>query len=589
MSTKNQENKICQNCKNDFVIESDDFGFYEKINVPPPTFCSACRFQRRLSYRNERVLFKVKDAFNGSDIFSLYPPEAGYKVVTQDEWYGDSWDALDFGRDYDFLRPCFLQLFELDKNVPAYGLNVSMMINSPYSGNAHALKNCYLCFNSNNSENCMYGNAVDHSKDCIDNSYVNKSERCYNSLWLENCYQCYDTTRSFDCRNLYFCRGCVDCNDCLGSTNLRNKSYCIFNEQYTKEEYERRLKEMKLDTNSGYENFKIQSKNFHDTQINRFNPGIRNINSTGTYLSDTKNVKNSYFINESEDLRFCQYLTVPGNKDTYDASIWGNRVISCYETSVCGNGAYNLKFCFDCWPECRNCEYSLHLKNCSDCFACVGLKNKQYCILNKQYTKEEYFVMLEKIKKQMDDVPYVDQKGSVYKYGEFFPIELSPFGYNNTIATFHFPMNEKEALSQGYKWIDVKKGNYEITKKASELPESIKDVADNIVNEVVECESCSMPFRIIENELTFYRNENLPLPRKCINCRYLLRISERLNFYLYDIVCMCVGSEDKTGKYKNTIKHEHGGLPCQNSFKTGYNPEDKNIVYCEKCYQQEVY
>jgi hypothetical protein len=27
------ENKICQNCKGDFTIEPDDFGFYEKMNV----------------------------------------------------------------------------------------------------------------------------------------------------------------------------------------------------------------------------------------------------------------------------------------------------------------------------------------------------------------------------------------------------------------------------------------------------------------------------------------------------------------------------------------------------------------------------
>jgi hypothetical protein len=33
------ETKNCQNCKNDFTIESEDFKFYEKIKVPPPTWC----------------------------------------------------------------------------------------------------------------------------------------------------------------------------------------------------------------------------------------------------------------------------------------------------------------------------------------------------------------------------------------------------------------------------------------------------------------------------------------------------------------------------------------------------------------------
>ena len=33
------ETKTCQNCKNDFIIEPDDFSFYEKMKVPAPTFC----------------------------------------------------------------------------------------------------------------------------------------------------------------------------------------------------------------------------------------------------------------------------------------------------------------------------------------------------------------------------------------------------------------------------------------------------------------------------------------------------------------------------------------------------------------------
>ena len=33
------ETRVCQNCKKDFVIEPDDFLFYEKMKVPAPTFC----------------------------------------------------------------------------------------------------------------------------------------------------------------------------------------------------------------------------------------------------------------------------------------------------------------------------------------------------------------------------------------------------------------------------------------------------------------------------------------------------------------------------------------------------------------------
>jgi hypothetical protein len=158
----------CQNCKKDFTIETEDFNFYKKLEVPAPTFCPMCRAQRRFVYRNERKLFKVKDAFTGRDIFSLYPPQSGKKIVTQEEWHGDNWDALEAGREYDFSKPLFEQLFALAEEVPVYGLNAQRMVESPYSGNATGLKRCYLCFNSNYSEDCMYSNAIDYSKDSID-------------------------------------------------------------------------------------------------------------------------------------------------------------------------------------------------------------------------------------------------------------------------------------------------------------------------------------------------------------------------------------------------------------------------------------
>jgi len=54
------------------------------------------------------------------------------------------------------------------------------------------------------------------------------------------------------------------------------------------------------------------------------------------------------------------------------------------------------------------------------------------------------------------------------------------------------------------------------------LPDNIKDVPDDIVGKVIECqhqgkcnEQCTEAFRIIEPELAFYRRMNLPLPRLC--------------------------------------------------------------------------
>src|SRR3989338_7505586 len=99
------ETKICQNCKQPFVIEPEDFDFYKKIDVPPPTFCWLCRAQRRMCFRNERILYKRKSYFNGKDIFSMYAPDSVYKVYEKDIWLSDQWDPLEHGQEYDFNRP----------------------------------------------------------------------------------------------------------------------------------------------------------------------------------------------------------------------------------------------------------------------------------------------------------------------------------------------------------------------------------------------------------------------------------------------------------------------------------------------------
>ena len=583
------EEKECQNCKNKFTIESEDFNFYEKVKVPAPTFCPLCRAQRRFTFRNERKLFKIKNAFTGETLFSNFPEESGIKIITREEWFGDNWDAMEYGEPVDFSKPFFTQVNELYKKVPMYNFNVSRMINSPYSFNATGLKNSYLAVNSSYSEDCMYGNAVDYCKDCVDNSHLSHSERCYECFWLENCYQCYFTIMSVESRNLWFCRDCLGCNDCFSCANLRKSSYCIFNKQYNKEEYLKEIEKMKLNSISGVKQAQEKARIFWKTQPIKYHQGLKNLNSTGSYVTNCKNVNDSYLVRDSENLRYCQYLQVPKSKDDYDVSNWGEYSELCYETMECGENSYNNKFCRNCWPACRDNEYSINLFSSSDCFGCVGLKKKQYCILNKQYTKEEYEKLVPKIKKHMEEMPYIDAQGLIYKYGEFLPSELSPFGYNNTLAMQHFPMTKKEVNEKNYGWIEIPHGEYSITKKSEELPDSNENIGDEIIKEVIECENCKNPYRILENEFIFLKKENLPLPTMCNDCRFDKRTSDRLKIRLYERKCMCRGDSDETNKYKNTARHLHGENHCEEKFKTGYPEESPEIIYCEKCYQQEVY
>ena len=583
------ETRNCQNCKNDFIVEQEDFLFYEKMQVPPPTFCPNCRFQRRASFRNEDVLFRNKSAKSGKEIITLIPPESGLKVYDEPEWWSDDWDPTEYARDYDFDIPFFAQFFELMKDVPAWSRDVINMVNSDYSANAGYLKNCYLLFNSNYTEDSMYGNAIDHSRNCIDNSHVSHSEQCYGSFWLSKCYRTNFSIRSSECRDVWFSSDCKNCSDCFGCVNLTNKRYHFFNQSLTKEEYEAKLLSFKINTSEGLKNAKEVSETFWNRFPKKFIQGIKNENVTGEYVTNSKNVKNSYLVRQGKDLKYVQYLQVPKNEGCYDMTIWGDNNELGYENCVTGYNTSGLKFCFSCWGDVRDLEYSMRCGTSSNLFGCVGLRNKEYCILNKQYSKDQYFDMVEKIKKHMNERPFIDKLGRVYKYGEFFPIEFSLCGYNNTLAQEHFPLTIEETKYQGFKWVEPFRREYNITLHSFEIPVDTREVDKSILKEVLECTECNKPFRILDNELIFLKSLEIALPKSCPGCRSKNRLKYRNQSFLFKRRCDCGGKQSKNKIYNNEIFHFHGDNECQIEFETSYSPDRPEIVYCEKCYQQEVY
>ena len=102
-----QEIKICQNCKKDFRVEPEDFNFYEKIKVPPPTFCPECRLIRRIAWRNERVLYKSVCELCKKNVISMYDPKNDLIVYCDKCWWGDNWNIKNFSSSYDFNVPFF--------------------------------------------------------------------------------------------------------------------------------------------------------------------------------------------------------------------------------------------------------------------------------------------------------------------------------------------------------------------------------------------------------------------------------------------------------------------------------------------------
>lgn len=590
-----EETKLCQNCKVEFIIEPDDFSFYKKMKVPPPTFCPLCRVQRRMAWRSESSLFKRKSDFSGKDIFSAFSPDSPVKVYEKDVWLSDLWDPMVYGIDYNFSKNFFEQFSNLVYTVPLKNLNVVNGINSDYSNNFTDFKNCYLSFNGKSGEDVMYSNGVSYLKNCVDTSHCSKSENCYECFWVNSCSGIIYSSQCESSYDMYFCRDCVGCHDCFGCVGLRKKEFNIYNIQYTKEEYKEKIKEFNISSYENLQKIKANSIELWSKFPRKFIEGSHNTEVSGNYVSYSKNTKNSFLIRECENIKFSQYLQeLPGCKDCYDYTGWGDSSQLVYECVGCGIGVNTIKFCYNVQESVHDIEYSYMCSGSSYLFGCVGLRKKQYCILNKQYEKEEYFEMIEKIKKHMGEMPYIDKNGVGYKYGEFFPSELSPFAYNESIAIEYFPLNKEEAQLKFFKWHDERNRNYIPTIKAEDLPDNIEDVEDTIVSEVISCmcsgncrHQCTTAFKITSEELKFYRKFGLPIPRYCPKCRSVIRKNQRTPLVTLKKKCQCAGIQSDNGFYKNTVTHFHGDEHCEVEFETNYRDES-NLLYCEKCYQQEI-
>ncbi|OGI71360.1 hypothetical protein A3B84_00665 [Candidatus Nomurabacteria bacterium RIFCSPHIGHO2_02_FULL_35_13] len=562
------ETKSCQNCKKGFTIESEDFNFYEKIKVPPPTWCPECRMVRRLSFINVWSIYWRSCDKCGNKTISLYPPEQKITSYCSECWWSDSWDGTEYAMDYDPLRPFLEQVKELSNKTPYMALEslYTSIKNSNYSNGIAWCKDCYLVFWADYCDNVFYSsllNGLKYSADCI-RGY--NSELCYESIGFTKNYMTFFSDECDNCVNVWFSRNCYGCTDCVGCVNLRGATNFIFNVKYSKEEYEKELKKLGLDSWTKLREFEKEAHDFWLAKPYReYNGHSLNFNVTGEHVYTSKNSKEMYIVNGAENCKWCQFITVPPAKDCWDYSGWGNNASMVYECFGVGENVNNIKFSYECFPDSLNLEY------CSWCiagknnFGCFNLKRKKYCILNKEYSKEEYEKLRDKIIKDMKTNPYVDKLGRKYFYGEFFPPEMSKFPYNKSNAMKFLPKTKEEALAEGYNWSDMEDTVYNVSKSADSLPERIIDTKDDILNEIIKCGNCGNGYKITQGELNLLRKMNLPIPRECPKCRENKRFARMTKPKLYNRTCM----------------------KCNANIYTPYSSEDPKTVYCVKCYQGE--
>lgn len=526
------ETRTCAHCDQEFDITDVDQDFLtrlaptiwgEKFDLPFPTLCPKCRKLRRHAWRNEKNIYKRNCDATGKEIISLFSPDAPCPVYESDYWYSDKWDALQYGRDFDFSRPFFEQWGELKSLVPMPGKAISQtMENSLYSDNCSNMKDCYLCFNAGTLEKSLYticGWESSHSIDCLN---VVKCENCYELIvW----FQCYDVHYSYDVKNsresafLYSCDGC---QNCYGCHDLENKQYYIFNQAYSQEEYRAKLLVIK---NSPIESQKATVLSFLRDEKYLISP-LRNIwcenISDSSESINSKSISHSKMIRTSTDMRYC--VNFSDTRVAMDSDIWWDRSDLLYESHQIGENIHQILFSICIFANISDLIYCLYcVNNVHNCFWCIGLRNASYCIFNKQYTKQEYEKLVPKI---------IAHMRKTWEWWEFIPARYSHFGYNQTMNMIVNPLSKEEAEKQGFYWSDYEAPFPKVEKiiPADKLPDTIEWIPDDVLNWAIECEMTKKPFRIMKSELEFYRKYNLPIPRRHPDERYKERTKIYMNY-----------------------------------------------------------
>ncbi len=514
--------RSCALSHRSFDVPPNDVGFYEKVDLPLPTACPEERLRRRLTFRNERNLYYRYCDATKQRVISFYSPDQKFPVYNKDYWWSDAWDGRKWGRPFDFNRGFFEQFFEMRAQVPRMNMVLSHCENCDYAPYSFYSKNCYRVVSCNESEDTHYSYQTNLSRDCMDCALCQRCELCYQSLYCINCYNLRYSKRCENCADSWFLQDCIGCHYCFGCTNLRNKEYYFLNEPLGKEEYFKKLAALGLNSNSGITKIQKSLSTFLRQFPTKHQFGERNENVTGYNIHQSRDSISCFDAYELENCNFI-YVAPKSMKDSLDCNYSPSAEL-CIDSMSAVNG-YANKFMLHSWDVknsdyCEECFYSNNL------FGCVGLKRAEYCILNTQYSPNDYAELRSQIIQYMK---------TTNEWGEYFPASYSPFSYNESVALDHFPLTKGEAEKKNWRWKEPDKREFQ--KPTATVPDKIRETTDAICAQLLACSHCQKNYKIQKMELAFYRKMELPVPTLCPDCRYVERLDERGRWYLHARTC----------------------------------------------------
>ena len=549
--------RVCALTGEKWIMDEEEIGWYKKFNVPPSKISPNTRW-KLLSYYDSAFQFWWNKHFDtGEPILSFHHPGSGIRVLPDKEWHDRDFSHINI--DYDSSRPFFEQMRELEVRVPFQATNHAALTENSISINSLGDTNSYFVFGcrSKNTfhstvgvdvEDCSLLYGVEKANNC---HYVLHSQRLHNCRYIRESYDCIDCAFLFDCRN---------CKNCFGAVNKRNKEFLFFNEQLSEDEYKKRISEIDLGKRSVVEQYSerfedlIKKEAIWPTAFNE-----KTTNSTGDYLTGSVNCSQCFY-SEGDALNNYRCAWYFG-KTEGNAVFWSN--VDANFSYFCGDTYFsnNIKFCARCIG-LDDCEYCITCHNCQNCFGCAGLKRKQFCIFNKQYSEEEYWEKVDQIKSQMLE------RG---EYGQFFPAifsgtyvpESGPILYCGATAEQVKQIGGNEFDVNAFGATSKTEVDPDQVRYRNLIPDSIDDLDDSWVGVPIMDEVANRTFAFLKPELEHYRRLRIAPP----TTHFIRRLHE-VSF---------------TGQM--AALEDRACAECEQEVMTSYSmhyPDRK--VYCRECY-----
>ncbi|MFN8389142.1 MAG: hypothetical protein U0136_02490 [Bdellovibrionota bacterium] len=545
--------KTCQLTGKVFQISQHELDALKAFALPMPTLCPEERFRRALSFRPSKHFFLRECDATGASIFSVFTPAAPFPVYSVEYWQSAEWDPFSFGQPFDFKRLFVEQLLELWRKVPRPAAVFSNTTTSRVVHNVHDSVSCFLVFDSVRSEGCLYSDDLANCTECIDSHRLTECELCYETVVSSHCRELRFCEHCHGCSDSWFLSNCRDCTNCLFCVNLTGKQFHIFNQPVSEEQYRTTLSELGL-----------AARPLLELARNRFADFIGTVQTPHVMMEDSAEVSGNYLLRSSQ-------------------------CVACFECEDCAQvfHGHNLRMaqnCFECVLcegieesaqsigivggrhvlnsiDCRNVEniaYSTFCEDSADLFGCIALKNQQYCIFNRQFSKDDYAKLRDQIVRHMKDRNV---------WAAALSTNLSGHAYNYSAAGENMPLTKIPAKMMGFNWDDSDRAlrpsdllgdaEHEPEELYSDVPEHSEDVdLGKLGSTVYICSMSSKPFQLLPEEMALYRRLGLPPPAHCFEQRHLERLSRLTPHALSSRNCSVSGEEILTAvptKWKQPV------------------------------------